>query len=44
MPTWWSPALGPAVQTWSGSAGENPLIRLRYDPQSETAYLLVLYF
>lgn len=44
MPSWWTPTPSPAVQTWSATAGENPLIRLRYDPQSETAYLLVLYF
>jgi hypothetical protein len=43
LPTgWWQPAKRPGVRTWERE-GTEPAVYVRYDPNDDTAYLLVVY-
>lgn len=43
MPSWWKPESLNNARSWLPKSG-NPVIRLRFDPQTGEAYLLVMYF
>jgi hypothetical protein len=48
VPSWWQPPAADVSKTWSREGNDwvpdDPQVRVRYDPQSRQAYLLVMYF